>query len=186
MSLLASCGEEYKAKKADRARWQETQAADSLDAYLTFVETYPESAYLDAAKKRMNDISGAQAREELKDEFGGCVPDDGDPAGFKLLYFGTETLVDLQTLRDEYRWDDTLGRLWKWHESQAGFEMPSGSMIFLANDTIDPASGIAYTMGFGGKGFGTLCIDNLQVYGVVSFPQDGLLFSEGSVLIYPK
>ncbi len=185
-ALLSSCGEEYKARKADKARWKEAQAADTLEAYSAFVETYPDSAYREAAKSRLTDIYGEQAREELKDEFGGCVPGSSDPAAFDMLYVGSETLIGLDALRDEYHWDNSLGRLWKWHESQAGFEMPNGSVFFLANDTTNPAGGIAYTMGFGGKGFGTLCIDNLQVYGAVSFPAEGLLFSEGSVLIYPR
>lgn len=186
VSLLSACGEEYKARKADKARWNEAQATDTLEAYSTFVDTYPDSEYLDAAQSRVNEIYGEQAREELQDEFGGCAPDAGEATEFDMIYFGEKTLIGLDALRDEYHWDDGLGLLWKWHDSRAGFRMPGGNTMFLAASTTNPRYGIAYTMGFGGEGFGTLCIDNLQTYGVVYFAPEGLSFSEGSVLIYPR
>lgn len=184
--LLLGCSEEYKAKKADEARWKDVAAEDTVDAYAAFVEAYSESAYRDEALSRVNEIRGKQLRIEMQDTIGGCVPDVNDPELFDLLIASEETLVSIEALRNKYNWDDNLGKLWKWSDSLAGVEMTNGSTVFLAKGTVDPAVGVAYTMGFGGKGFGSLCIDNLQVSGTVTFAQEGLLLGEGAVLIYPR
>jgi hypothetical protein len=93
--------------------------------------------------------------------------------------------VSIAALRSDYHWDDSLGRIWKWGDQASGFEM-NGNVFFLEQSTADPGAGIPFTMGFGGTGFGELCIDNLQVSGTVTFPHDGLQLSKGAVLIYPK
>lgn len=104
---------------------------------------------------------------------------------YKTLIANKKIIIPITDLKAKYNWNGQE-ILWKWGDTLSGIEMSSGSVMFLAPSATEPSRGIPFQMGFGGKGFGQICIGNLKVEGSVTFIKDGLLLQKGTKLMYPQ
>ena len=184
-SLLAGCGEEYKARKAHEAAWNEVKTTDTVEAYKAFVDESPDSAFRDQAMERISDLQSAKFREEFATYIGDCAL-RAESDSFEVRYFGNETLIEEDKLISDYGWIRTRGKLWKWGDQGSAIRMPNGSMYMLAQDMRDSAGGIDYSLDSKAMLLGPICLDNLQLFGPVTLASDGLLFNANSLLIYPS
>ena len=184
-SLLAACGEEYNARKAHEAAWNEIRAIDTVEAYTTFIEENPDSVFLAEATDRLSSAQGARYRKQFDEQIGDCAI-SGDTESFEVRFFSTETLIEEDTLVSDYGWVRSKGQLWKWSDQGAAIRMPNGSMYMLSPDMNDPAGGLDYSLGSNATLLGGICLDNLQLIGPATLASDGLLFEANSLLIYPQ
>jgi hypothetical protein len=197
---------------SEESQWQAAESAATVDAYQEFLAAYPESAHRTAAEARIAFLQaeadntseayrqyladypdgrdGAVAEErlaalEVGSEIGWCAhPEDADRE-FEVFVARRDTTLSFDDLRSTFRWDESVGLLWKWREGElAGGRGPGGSIYALSRETVDRQYGIPFQMGNGFEGFGPLCVDNLQTSGRVKFARDGLLLYQGTILIY--
>jgi len=185
-------------------KWELASAADTEEAYRRFLESNLQSEFADEAIKRLiakspQDPVG-RARFAKAQALGMhfaykkfAATHASSPFAFKakrkLLGFGKltvekSTLIPTADLTGKYGWNGEE-LLWKWGEDAAGLQT-SGGTFFLSRNTVDPKFGIRFEMGFGGSGFGSLCIGNLQFRGRCVFEEDGLRLAPKSLLIYPR
>jgi len=70
-------------------------------------------------------------------------------------------------------------------ESLSGVKMSNGSVMIFSPNATDSSTGIPFSMGFGGIGFGEIYIGNIRIEGKVTFVENGLLLDKGTKLYYP-
>ena len=184
-SLLAGCGEEYRAKKAHEAAWNEIKAANTVEAYTAFVEENPDSTFRVDALDRLSRVQSAKYREQFAEYIGDCAS-SADPESFEVRFFSAETLIEEDKLISDFGWVRSKGQLWKWSDKGAAIRMPNGSMFMLAQEMKDSAGGLAYSLGSNATLLGGICLDNLQLVGPATLASEGLLFEANSLLIYPR
>jgi len=186
-------------------RWTVASITDTAEAYTEFLESNPRSDLADKAidslitKKPPSpqdrlDYAATEFRDMHFAYSNFAKSHARSPLGFKasreLLKFGKLTaekdcLVSVDDLRSKYNWDG-LKRVWQWSdEVLSGIQMRGGSVVFLSKEAVDPIYGIPFHFGFGGDGFGKICIGNLQIEGRCRFEKDGLRLYQSTTLIYP-
>ena len=97
----------------------------------------------------------------------------------------TDMRISVTSLRDKYHWNGKEV-IWQWDSGANGLRMDNGSdLVFSPGSFLTADEGVPFTMGFGGAGYGRICVGNLQIEGQIKFVENAVLLRKGAKVTFP-
>ena len=120
----------YPDRAEARIAFLHAEADNTSEAYRQYLVDHPDGPDGAMAEERLAGL-------EIGSEIGWCAnPEDADRE-FEVFVARRDTTLSFDDLRTTFRWDRSVGLLWKWREGElAGGRGPGGSVYALSRETV--------------------------------------------------